>query len=94
MTVSELLARVSSRELTEWMLFYEIEPFGIEAQHLGHAITAKTIADVNRGKHKPFDISDFMPKFERKKKEADISGAIGLASMMTALMGGKDKRKE
>lgn len=28
MTVSELLDRVSSRELTEWMVYAELEPFG------------------------------------------------------------------
>lgn len=31
MPVGELLARVSSRELAEWMAFYEIEPWDVRA---------------------------------------------------------------
>ena len=93
MTVSELLARVSSRELSQWITFYEFEPFGSEADYLGHAITASTVANVNRGKHKAHKVEEFLPKFERQK-ETDITQAIGFAATMTAVMGGKDKRIE
>lgn len=64
MTVSELLSRVSSRELTEWMAFYELEPFGWEAGLLGHAITSSTVMNSRRSKKsdKVFVPQDFMPK--------------------------------
>lgn len=93
MTVAELLSQISSRELTEWMIFSQLEPFGSDADFLGHAITSSTVANVNRGKnrkaHKP---DDFMPKFERQKQK-DVSQAIGFAEMITYALGGKDKRE-
>jgi len=92
MTVAELLARISSKELTEWMVFSQIEPFGADAGYLGHAITASTIANTNRNKgQKPYEVSEFMPKFE-KKKEQSIEQMIQFASIFTAAAGGEDKR--
>lgn len=93
MTRAELLARVSSRELTEWMLYYQIEPFGTEAAFMGHAITSSVVANANRKKgKKPFTPDDFMPRFERAKEQG-IDQAIQFAAMMTAGLGGQDKRK-
>ena len=75
------------------MIFFEREPFGAEAFYLGHAITASTIANVNRGKskkaHKP---EDFMPKFEKKKAQT-TQNMIDFAATMTAMMGGEDLRE-
>ena len=92
-TVSELLTRVSSHELTEWMAFSTLEPFGVDAENLGHAITASTIANVNRGKNQqPYKVTDFMPKFEKQEQSTDQM--IQLAEMFTAGMGGQDLRGE
>jgi len=94
MTRAELLEHTSSRELTEWMLFYELEPFGTDINFMGHAITASTIANVNRKKHgKAYEPKDFMPKFERKKQEESVSQAIAFAEIFTMTHGGKDKRE-
>jgi len=94
MTVAELLRRISSRELSEWMAFGQLEPFGAEAGWLGNAITSKTIADVNRGKgKKPFEVSDFMPRMEEKKPQT-MEEQIQFASMWTTAMGGKDLRNK
>lgn len=61
--VAELQNRMSAAEFAEWMAFYEIEPFGWQADFSGHAQTAATIANVNRSKDtKPYKVSDFMPK--------------------------------
>jgi len=93
MTVAEMLSRISSRELTEWMLFYGLEPFGTEVEFLGHAITSSTIANVNRAKgKKAAKPEDFMPKFEQKKEQS-IDEMIGMVSMMNAAYGGKDLRE-
>jgi len=92
MTVSELLTRISSKELTEWMAFSQVEPFGADAYYLGHAITASTIANVNRkAKSKAHSVEDFMPKFEKKKKQS-TDQMLQIASMFTAASGGEDKR--
>jgi hypothetical protein len=67
MTVAELLDRISSKELTEWIAFYSLEPFGYLAEMHGDAITASTIANANRDpkkKAEPFSANDFLPKEE------------------------------
>jgi len=92
MTVAELLDRVSSRELAEWMAFAQLEPFGSEADYVGPAIIASTMANIHRGKgKKAFSIDDFMPK---KKKKQTVEEALQIAQMMTIGMGGKDLRQK
>lgn len=91
--MAELLERISSRELTEWMQFAKVEPFGSEASYIGHAITAQTVANVNRKKgSKPFKLRDFMPQFERE--EQSVGQMVQMAEMLTAVMGGEDKRSD
>jgi len=93
--VAELLDRISSAELTEWAAFYQLEPFGTEVDMLGHAITAATIANVNRGKgHKALSPKDFMPEFEKAGHVQSADEMLQFAEMMTAAMGGQDHRKD
>ena len=93
MTVDELLARASSKELTRWMIFYEVEPFGSGIPYIGEGIIASTIANVNRGKgKKAYSPEDFVPKFEREKEQS-VDAMINFAAMFTQAMDGKDKRK-
>ena len=73
------------------MIFYNLEPFGGDTEYLGHAITASTVANVNRQKgQKAYSAEDFMPKF--KKQEQTTDEMIGIAAMFTAAAGGEDKR--
>lgn len=70
MTVRQLLASVSSRELTEWQAFYGLEPFGDERADLRSGIVAATVANVHRDpQQEPFDVTDFMPRFEAAANE-------------------------
>jgi hypothetical protein len=95
MTVAELLGRISSRELTEWMAFGQLEPFGRRAEYTGHAVVASTIANVNRGKdQEPYEIEDFIPKRAKKKEDQTEAQMIAMAAMWTTAYGGKDKRKD
>jgi len=72
MTVKELLARIDSRELSEWTAYYQIEPFGEFRADIRSAIIATTLANIHRGKdQQPFRIKDFMPKFEIEKQSPD-----------------------
>jgi len=66
-TVKELSDRIDSRELTEWIVYYSIEPFGNSVEGYRDALTCATIA--NAGllssapkllKTKPFHPKDFM----------------------------------
>lgn len=75
------------------MAFYKLEPFGADADYLGHAITASTIANVNRKKgSKALKPVDFMPKFEHQEQTTEQQ--LQFASMITEAFGGKDLREE
>ena len=88
-----MLRRMSSAELTEWMAFSMLEPFGGETQYLGPAITSATIANVNREKNqKEYKPADFVPQFRRE--EQGVNQQLQIAEMMTIALGGADLREE
>jgi len=67
-TVSQLLAEISSKELTEWMAFYSVEPFGEERSDIRAAIIACTCAQI--WSKKKLKVNDFMPKFGPKPEQS------------------------
>lgn len=70
MTVGDLLHRLSSRELTEWMAYYALEPFGEERGDMRAGIVASTLYNVHRGKNtRAATPEDFMPKYGREEAE-------------------------
>ena len=72
MTVRELLARIDSRELTEWAAYYELEPWGTEVEDYRIASVQAMMANINRDPKKkstPFTPDDFMPKREQPEIE-------------------------
>ncbi len=72
MTVRELLANVGSDELTEWMAFYQLEPFGDFRADFRSGMVAATFANAHRAKDaKPFTPEDFMPFVEKHKPKDD-----------------------
>jgi hypothetical protein len=73
MTVGELLGRISSRELSEWMAYYMLEPFGAERDNLHAGLVAAMVHNVNRDpkRGKAADPKDFMLEFG---VEADAEG--------------------
>ena len=74
------------------MAFWQLEPFGADIQFVGHAITASTIANVNREKGKPaYDVMDFMPNFEGNKAQS-VDEMVQIAEMFTIGLGGQDLR--
>lgn len=65
MTVQELLERVSSQELTEWMAFFQLEPWGTEIDDWRAGLIAATIANIMRDrKSRPLNPMDFMPRWD------------------------------
>jgi len=77
MTVRELLARIDSKELSEWMGYFELNPFGSVRDDLQAGIIASTIANVHRGKNdKSFTPSDFMPYMEKPQQSEDDMQAV------------------
>lgn len=73
MTVRELLTRIDSRELTEWMAFFELEPWGSEIEDHRFGVVASTIANVNRDpkrRARSYEPDDFFPP--RITREEDL----------------------
>ena len=98
-SVAELLERLSSRELAEWMAFAQLEPFGEERADLRSAIVASTMANAWRGKRQgPFTPKDFMPRFDPKVLSPQTAEEMERqAKRIAALFGGaivKKKRRK
>lgn len=67
MTVREMLSRIDAHELTEWLAYYRIEPFGESVADQRMGIQAALLANINRdSKHnrEPYRPTDFIPWHE------------------------------
>jgi hypothetical protein len=69
MTVESMLSRMSSAELTWWMAYYQLEPFGEPWLRTG--VIASTIANAATAGGTPLRPSDFMPVAPEKTSEED-----------------------
>jgi hypothetical protein len=59
-----------SSELTEWIAFYQIEPFGVVRDNLHAGIIASILYNANRGKRqKSMTVDDFIIKDVYEKRE-------------------------
>lgn len=96
--VDGMLARMSSRQLTEWMIFYQLEPWGEKRADLRAGIVAATVANVHRGKKdKALKAEDFMPELPGDE-EADADGPdwerlLERVRAINAAFGGQDLRQ-
>ena len=64
MTVGELGRRMTSRELTEWMAYERLEPFGERVLQMQLAqLTATVLTVANGKKGHPVKAEDLMPRF-------------------------------
>ncbi|WP_228979721.1 hypothetical protein [Streptomyces sp. DH12] len=65
--MSELLARTTSRELTEWAAYEKLAgPLGPRRGDVHAAIIAAAV--VNMQRKRPLPISDFLPRWDRAPK--------------------------
>ena len=93
-TVAELQRRMSSREFTEWAVYYELEPFGEERADLRAGIVASTVANTARDpkkRHKAFEPKEFMPQFG-EQEAPDADELLEKVVLINAMFGGKDLR--
>ncbi|MGC4031482.1 MAG: hypothetical protein QM754_07070 [Tepidisphaeraceae bacterium] len=82
----ELLARIDSRELAEWMAAFNLAPWGDERADLRAGIVASTIVNVNGGKSKP---SDFLPKYgQQEPKQQTPEDIRNMALRINAMFKG------
>lgn len=89
MPVGQLLARISSRELTEWQAFYRLEPFGEERADLRAGIIASTMANTARDpkqRRKPFEPREFMPEFDGEDAPDEEDEQAALWAKVNAVM--------
>lgn len=76
-TVSELEATMPSSEMTEWLAYYKLEPFGQERDNWHAALIASILANINRRKNAPATpISEFMYKDRDSRKQAETQGFL------------------
>jgi len=99
MTVGELLARASSRELAEWMAFAQLEPIGARRGDYQAAQVAQVIANVNRDtkkRRKPYPVEDFLLAWEDPEEPAErqsVEEQLRIVEMLNAAFGGRDERQ-
>ena len=67
------MARVSSRELVEWQVYYSLEPFGAERDAAHAGMIASTVANFSgfRKEGTVFKPSDFMIDYARERETSD-----------------------
>jgi len=71
--VGELLTAIDSPELSEWMAFYTIEPWGAEADDLRASYAAWRLAQTWGSKAK---LDDFVPTVDRPPQPKQSSEAM------------------
>jgi len=80
MTVRRLLSEIDSPELSEWVAYYNIEPFGEERADLRQAITTCTLSNRWRAENEPPNkVGDFMMFSDRpyyQQSEAEMKMAL------------------
>ncbi|MGM0409187.1 MAG: phage tail assembly protein T [Bacillota bacterium] len=87
---------MSSKELTEWMAFYTLNPFGEEREDLRTGIIASTIVNAiqsfgdskNKKEYKP---QDFMPEFYEEEEDKQ-NKLLSIVENLNKAFGGKDLR--
>lgn len=93
MTVAELLSRISSQELSEWMAYEKhAGPLGAARGDIQAGIIAATIANANRSKksskvHKP---SAFIPTWDKPEQTDD--DMLAMVVQLNRQFGGEDRR--
>jgi hypothetical protein len=97
MTVEEMLARISSRELTEWAV-YEEETGPLDAGYRADVlagVVSATVANAMKGKKgKRLKPADFMPDWSRRRTSSPNQMATMLKSLTHRFGGSIRKRSE
>lgn len=95
MSIRRAQVEIDSAEFAQWEAFDRVEPFGEDRADLRSAIVACVIANANRDTEKqpqPFKVSDFMPSFDRPKKETPEQTWNKFAAMTPVMQKAKGKR--
>lgn len=86
-----MLQRMDSQELTEWMAYSQIEPFGSFNGFYQSGIVASIIANTN-SLHKKFSPMDFVPEcYKEKVKKQTVKD---FKTILESIASTKIKRKK
>ncbi len=89
-----MLEEMPSRLLTEWMVFYQLEPFGERRADLRAAMVQATVANRHRNKgEKVYKAADFMPKLgdDEDEQAPDWETLLDRVKAINAAFGGEDR---
>ncbi len=90
------MERIDSRELTEWMAYYRLEPFGADRLELMIAQLTAIVVNALRSKGtSPRKPEDFIPKFAEDSddaEEARVQKMIFHMKQVTEVMRAKETR--
>ena len=70
-TVEELQQAMTGAEFADWCAFYQLEPWGFEAQNWRMGVLAAVTANYSGRVKKALKPSDFLPRAEKPRKVAD-----------------------
>ena len=93
--MGELLARISSRELSEWAAFCKLEPLPDGKADVRAGIIAATVANTGRDpkkRRRPFKPSEFVPQWEEANREQGWEEQLKIVERLNAAFGGRDLR--
>jgi len=89
-TVRELENRLSGKELSEWMAFERVEPFGVQMDNFRAGQICAAIVNCNGGKNgKAVSASDFIPLFTQESPVNDKRRAQKKQIAMFSQLAGK-----
>jgi hypothetical protein len=78
--VRQAQLEISSAEFTEWLAFYELEPFGDQVADMRHGTAAALLANINRNSEmrpEPFKARDFINWGDQDEGEqGDVEPAL------------------
>ncbi len=83
MTVSELDQRMSSEEYSNWVAFYELEPFGPYRDNLHAGIIASILANIHRAKgSQAMKATDYLLVHPDDRRDKDTRKTLNLMRMV------------
>lgn len=84
MSVGQAQARIGSAEFTDWLAYYQLEPFGEERADLRHAVLCALVANIFRGKGRRAKLTDFMPRFDEEPRPQSLADMRAVMERFTA----------
>ena len=89
------LKNISSHEITEWMAYYRIDPFGYWRADVQTGIVASTIANANRDPKKQNQAlkpDDFIINWQEQRSVDQSDKLVKQVEVINSAYGGQDKR--